>query len=107
MWDVLAFLGRVAAAIWWLAPLPISLVLAGMFFGYLAVLLVPRDRPWMRPTLRVRRPAPWAVGHDPDDAVQAVEVPDDISADVSAAPPRPAAEPLAEIIPIRPRRHAA
>jgi hypothetical protein len=100
--DVLGALWSLAVAIWWLAPVEISLVLAAMACAYVAVLLVPRDRRWMPVTIYRRPPVPWAPGQDPAELVRYVDLPAEV-ADVSAAPTlAPALERLAPVIPLRP-----
>ncbi|MFR9803649.1 hypothetical protein ACL02T_15270 [Pseudonocardia sp. RS010] len=74
---ILARLWDFAVWVWWLAPVHISIVLLAMLCGYIAVLLVPRDRGWLRVTL-YRSPVPWAAGHDPAEQVIVMDLPAEV-----------------------------
>ncbi|MFR9803201.1 hypothetical protein ACL02T_12985 [Pseudonocardia sp. RS010] len=96
---ILARLWDFAVWVWSLAPVHISLVLAAMLCGYIAVFLVPRDRGWLRVTL-YRRPVPWAKGHDPAEQVVIVDLPaEDPIPDTSS-------HPIANVIPLFDRKAA-
>ncbi|SDG48606.1 hypothetical protein [Pseudonocardia oroxyli] len=71
---VLALVWDVVCWVWWLSPVHISLVLLAALCGFVAVLLVPRETKWLPVVTYWRRAVPWAAGHDPDEAVQYVEV---------------------------------
>lgn len=97
---VLFALWGFACWVWSLAPVEISLVLAAMVCGYVAVLLVPRDKRHLRSAVYVRRAVPWADGHDPNEPARVVVLEDEQPIEQGRGDPVVDLE-LAPVIPLR------